>query len=170
MKSFSLFSIYLSRLFLLAFAGFSIFHNWKSLNLSIFIMAAFVAALIFFRVKRNIFSIMPDYILFSLPYFILISTFDSARDWFLQWQIPFLLVSIIATIFCFFEIKQSLKGSKNLLAVWCTIIFIIIFSTLLYTFFPSFNLDLYRLTLLNLIVFLAGVPVSFAAINNFDKL
>jgi hypothetical protein len=132
-------------------------------------MIAFVAGIIYFRFAMNTFSIMPDYILFSLPYFILISIFDSVRDWFLQWQIPLLLVFAIATLLCWCEHKDRFQGYRNLLAIWCTIVFVVSLSTLLYTFFPIFNLDLYRITLLNLIVFFAGIPISFAAINNFNK-
>jgi hypothetical protein len=153
----------------LAFAGFSIFYNWKNVNLSIFLMIAFVAGIIYFRFTRNTFSIMPDFILFSLPYFILISIFDSVSDWFLQWQIPFLLVFAIATMFYCLQLKERLQGYRNLLAVWCAIVFVLSFSTILYTFFPAFNLGLYRITLLNLIAFFAGIPISFAAINNFNK-
>jgi hypothetical protein len=87
----------------------------------------------------------------------------------LQWQIPLLLVFAIATMFCCLKHKEVVKGYKNLLAVWCAIVFVLSFSTLLNTFFSAFNLDLYRITLLNLIVFFAGIPISFAAINNFKK-
>lgn len=130
----------------------------------------FIAGLLFFRFRRRtpLFAI-PDEMLACLPYFWALATLGNANSWFLQWQHPFLAVfalSLIALVGNRRWFIGGLRQNSLLQAVYCAIVFILVFSTALRSVFPPFSIELYREIMLNALVFFAGIPVCLAAVGD----
>ncbi len=126
-----------------------------------------IFGLFFWRtIRKAPIYFLPDQMLVCLPYFWSLANAGSAVAWFAAWKIS-LLVSFAAAMLNFFLLKSAFTGglrSNTLLqSLLGGILFVVVFVSAMTQYFPSFSGDLFRATLTNLIVAVAGVPVSIAA-------
>ncbi len=161
-------TIWVSRIYLIAFLAFSILALPDNRHLvgSVF-QQIFIAFMIFFRLRRKkpLFMI-PDEMLACLPYFWALSTLGSASYWFVAWQFFFLAAFALSMLSLVGNCRWFVGGlrlNSLLQAIYCAVMFVLIFATFLRTVFPPFTGDLYRETLLNSLVFFAGIPVCLVA-------
>lgn len=109
---------------------------------------------------------VPDEILLFLPYCWALANAGSASIWFDTWKFPLLAVYAVSMLAmpglkCFFA--GGLRANTLLQAITLTVLFVILFVSGLGRFFTSFGEDLYRSSMLNLVVTIAGLAISLAA-------
>jgi len=161
-------AVWCSRLYLLAFLGFAILALPGSKQMvGATLQQIFIAFLIFFRLrqKKQLF-IIPDEMLVCLPYFWSLANLGSADKWFISWQYYFLVafsLSLLSLADNRRWFKGGLRHNSLLLAVYFALMFVLIFASSLRAVFPPFTQDLYRETVMNALVFFAGIPVCLAA-------
>lgn len=162
-------AIWLSRLYLLAFFIFAMLalpgHNYLVGTL---LQQGFIAVLIILRLRRKVqLFFIPDEMLVCLPYFWALATIGGAVSWFSGWQYLLLTAFAIAVLWLSAVnhrwFRGGLRHNSLLQAVYCALMFILIFATSLRSVFPPFTLDLYRETIMNTIVFFAGIPICLVA-------
>lgn len=116
--------------------------------------------------KRAGLPFIPDEMLVCLPYFWALANCGSAQNWFACWKLfllPVFAVSMLAMPGCRNCFVGGLRSNSLLQAIFCSIAFVALFANGLHYLFPSFNAALCRVTMLNLIVFFTGIPISLAA-------
>lgn len=162
-------AVWSSRLYLLVFFIFAMLALPAHGHLiGALLQQVLIAALIFFRLRRRrALFMIPDEMLACLPYFWALATKGSAHGWFLGWQCFFLPVFAISSL-AFSGVSRQwfpggLRYNSLLQAIYCAVIFVLAFATALRSVFPPFTLELYRETVLNAVVFFAGIPVCLAA-------
>lgn len=160
--------IWCSRLYLFAFFVFVVMvlpeHKYL---VGALLQQVFIAGLIFFRFRRRTpLFMIPDEMLACLPYFWALATLGNARGWFLQWQYPFLAVFALSLLSLAGNrrwFNGGLRQNSLLQAIYCAIVFVLLFATALYQVFPPFTHELYRDTLMNSITFFVGISVCLVA-------
>ncbi|PKL49722.1 MAG: hypothetical protein CVV42_05135 [Candidatus Riflebacteria bacterium HGW-Riflebacteria-2] len=157
-------AIWYSRLYLLAFFVFAILALPGSKHLAgAVLQQIFIAFLIFFRLrqKKQLFMI-PDEVLVCLPYFWALANLGSAQGWFVVWQYYFIAAFVMSSLALVGNRRWFTGGLRHnslLQAIYCALVFILLFATILRSVFPPFTYDLYRETIMNSLVFFAGIPV-----------
>ncbi len=125
----------------------------------------FVLGLFIWRRRRSeaLFCI-PDEMLVCLPYFWAMANSGSAHHWSGIWAPWLALVSIISLPAVYFR-GAFPGGCKNTLLISSVsaTLFVLVFVALMQRLYPLFPLELYHYTLSNLILAVAGIPVSIAA-------
>lgn len=157
-------SVFAARLYLIAFAIFSLLYSGPVVTTGAWLQLIFIGVLVAYRIKHEEQLVfIPDLFLCSLPYFWLLSLHSSACLWFETFKMPF-IIAFALTIFHVQSVKTRFNISRNVLyGIWCSIVFLLLFATILKSAFPSFTHELYRVTLLNLIVFFGGLPICLTA-------
>jgi len=171
MKSFFKFvAVWYSRLYLLVFFVFAILALPGSKHLvGATMQQIFIAFLVFFRLrqKKQLFMI-PDAMLVCLPYFWALANLGSATGWFMVWQYYFLAafsVSLLALVGNRNWFVGGLRHNSLLQSLYCALMFVLLFATILRSVFPPFTYDLYRETILNSLVFFAGIPICLLSVE-----
>lgn len=127
----------------------------------------FIGGLFFWRKKRgrSLFWI-PDEMLVCLPYFWALANAGSAQNWIDTWKI-WLAVAVITAIVNVQRQRDAFAGgireNSLLQAVLASFGFIMVFAGGMNVFFPNFGDELFRASMLNLLVVAAGIPVSIAS-------
>jgi len=164
-------AIWLARLYLLLFFIFAIlFLPEHRYLVGALLQQVFIAALIFFRLRRGkVLFMIPDEMLACLPYFWALTTLGSAENWFAGWQAFFLPVFAISFLAILDGSRKwfagGLRRNSLLQAIYCALVFVLVFATALRNVFPPFDIELYRETVLNTVAFFAGIPVCLAAVG-----
>lgn len=127
----------------------------------------FIAGLWLWRIRRkNTFFFIPDQLLVCLPYFWSLANAGSAVNWFNSWKIPLIAVFAISVFNLPLQkgaFPGGLRKNSLLQAVVGSIVFVFVFVSAMNRFFINFPHELYNLTLLNMLVAVAGIPISLAA-------
>lgn len=168
-------AMWLSRLYLLVFFLFAMLFLPEQEHLvGALLQQVLIGALIFYRLRRRrVLFMIPDEILACLPLFWALTTLGSADNWFAGWQNIFLpmfafsFLTLVSGNHGWFT--GGLRHNSLLQAVYCAIMFVLIFATALRSVFPPFTLELYRETILNSTVFFAGIPVCLTAAGGRTK-
>lgn len=157
-------SVWIGRLFLILFALYTLYHQGSSLNLLQLTQQLLVVALLVWRLRRkSTLPVIPDFFLMALPYLWLLSLYPTVTDWFSLWCFPLLAVSALTT----------LTGLPLLRHVEADVLqgtimaagFIILYATMLRQFFPLFDAQLFRVTLLNCAAFFCGLPICYLSLR-----
>lgn len=151
-----------------------IFFCWSSGKLvacqhpsGIFLQLAVIVGLFFGRLRRRTsFYFLPDQMLVCLPYFWSLANAGSAAPWFDTWKIS--LFAVFAMSMLNLTLQKSafpggLRSNTLMQSLLCSVLFVWVFVSAMSIYFSSFPVDLYRATMMNLIVAVAGIPVSIAA-------
>jgi hypothetical protein len=166
---FQLTVVWLSRLYLLAFFVFAMLalpgHDYLVGTL---LQQGFIAVMIILRLRRKTqLFFIPDEMLVCLPYFWALATLGGAVNWFADWQYFFLSAFALALLQLTAGrqgwFSGGLRQNSLLQAVYCALMFVLIFATSLRSVFPPFSFDLYRETIMNTVAFFAGIPICLAA-------
>lgn len=167
-SSLSLIAQWSARLYLLTFFIFSLY--WLPGNdylTGAVLQQIFIAGLIIFRLRqRSSLFLIPDEMLVCLPYFWALATVGNASIWFVNWQWFFIAVFALSMLVIVSGKRWFVGGlwqNSLLLAIYCAMIFVLIFAIFLRSVFPPFTDELFRDTLLNFILFFAGLPVCLVA-------
>lgn len=167
---FKLAAVWCSRLYLLVFLVFAMLSLPGSRNLAgAVFQQIFIAFLIFFRLRRRAeLCMIPDEMLVCLPYFWALANLGSAMNWFIAWQYYFLTVFALSLLSLAGNRRWFVGGLRHnslLLSVYCALMFVLLLATFLRAVFPPFTGELYRETILNSLVFFAGIPVCLSAVE-----
>lgn len=127
---------------------------------------AFILGLFLWRRnRREALFCIPDEMLVCLPYFWGLANVGSAHVWAGTW-IPWLaavsVFSLPAVFFCG-AFSGGFRKNALLVSAVAATLFVLVFSTLMKRFYPLFPMELYQNTVYNLVVAVAGIPVSIAA-------
>lgn len=157
-------SAWAGRLFLLFFAVYTLFRQGSSLNLFLVGQQLLVVGLLVWRVRRQSpLPVIPDFFLTALPYFWLLSLYPAVTDWFALWRLPLLSVFALTMLGGLPRLRRVEAGVLH-----GTIIaagFILLYATMLRRYFPLFDPELFRLTLLNCAAFFCGLPVCYISLQ-----
>lgn len=163
-------AVWYSRLYLFAFIFIAILALPGSTHLAgATLQQIFIAFLIFFRLRqrRQLFMI-PDEMLVCLPYFWAMTNLGSANRWFAAW-LPYFLAAFILSSLAMIGNRRwfsgGLRHNSLLQAIYCSLVFVLLFATILRSVFPPFTCDLYRDTLMNSLVFFAGIPICLISVE-----
>ncbi len=133
----------------------------------VILQLVFIGGLFFWRKKkgRPLFWI-PDEMLVCLPYFWALANAGNAQHWIDTWKIWLAVAAVPAIINVPSHagvFAGGIRENSLLQAVLAAFGFVVIFSGGLNVFFPNFDDDLFRASMLNLLVVAAGIPVSIAS-------
>jgi len=152
-----------AKLFLAAFLAMSVIYS--EIAVGGWLQLVFISLLITYRLSvRRVIFFVPDQMLFCLPYFWAAANLGSVRSWPEYWLAGAVALSLVCPVATGISLPEAFLSNRKLAAaLFLSFAFLTGFSFLLFKGYAAVDAQLFHTTLLNILAFAAGIPVSLTA-------
>ncbi len=152
-----------AKLFLAAFLAMSVIHS--EITAGGWLQFLLISLLIAYRLAaRRVIFFVPDQMLFCLPYFWAAANLGNVQTWPEPWLAGAVALSVICLIAADTSLSEACSSNRKLAAaLFLSFAFLTGFSFLLFKGYAAVDAQLFHTTLLNILAFAAGIPVSLTA-------